>query len=199
VPPIGRRDLPRQHGRAPGCPIRAAEFDNGNRGQGTHHRRRGRSGNSRRTPASIRAPQGTGSRHVASPRDGERGVPPSTDRAVRAVGGAGADAVPAGEHRLRPKRGGCHLGLPCPRRHDAGPLECCCGGGRVRVHEGNHRLHRRWMALIEHSKRPVVANVAIARELGLVLVPGRHGHLTPDRPAGGQDAPQREERSAEPL
>jgi len=36
---------------------------------------------------------------------------------------------------------------------------------RARGHEGNHRLHRRWMAFTERRKKPVVANVAIAREL----------------------------------
>ena len=36
---------------------------------------------------------------------------------------------------------------------------------RVRGHEGNHRLHQRWMVFTDHKKKPVVANVAIAREL----------------------------------
>ena len=36
---------------------------------------------------------------------------------------------------------------------------------RVRGHEGNHRLHRRWVVFTERGKKPVVANVAIAREL----------------------------------
>jgi transposase len=36
---------------------------------------------------------------------------------------------------------------------------------KARGHAGNHRLHRRWMAFTARGKRPVVANVAIAREL----------------------------------
>jgi transposase len=36
---------------------------------------------------------------------------------------------------------------------------------RVRGNEGNHRLHERWMVYNERKKRPVIANVAIAREL----------------------------------
>ena len=36
---------------------------------------------------------------------------------------------------------------------------------RVRGHEGNRRLHQRWQALQARKKRPVIANVAIAREL----------------------------------
>lgn len=36
---------------------------------------------------------------------------------------------------------------------------------RVRGHEGNQRLHRRWVRFGERHKKPVIANVAIAREL----------------------------------
>jgi transposase len=36
---------------------------------------------------------------------------------------------------------------------------------RVRGHEGNRRLHQRWAVFTERGKKPVVANVAIAREL----------------------------------
>ena len=36
---------------------------------------------------------------------------------------------------------------------------------RVRGHEGNTRLHARWNAFTVRKKRPVIANVAIAREL----------------------------------
>lgn len=36
---------------------------------------------------------------------------------------------------------------------------------RARGHAGNQRLHQRWTTFTEHHKRPVVANVAIAREL----------------------------------
>jgi transposase len=36
---------------------------------------------------------------------------------------------------------------------------------RARGDAGNHRLHQRWARFIERRKRPVIANVAIAREL----------------------------------
>ena len=36
---------------------------------------------------------------------------------------------------------------------------------KARGHAGNHRLHRRWQSFITRKKKPVVANVAIAREL----------------------------------
>jgi hypothetical protein len=36
---------------------------------------------------------------------------------------------------------------------------------RARGHEGNRRLHQRWEKFTARRKRPVVANVAIAREL----------------------------------
>ena len=36
---------------------------------------------------------------------------------------------------------------------------------RARGHQGNQRLHDRWEVFTERKKRPVIANVAIAREL----------------------------------
>ena len=36
---------------------------------------------------------------------------------------------------------------------------------RARGHAGNQRLHQRWVAFTDRRKRPVIANVAIAREL----------------------------------
>jgi transposase len=36
---------------------------------------------------------------------------------------------------------------------------------RARGHAGNQRLHRRWQAFDDRKKRPVIANVAVAREL----------------------------------
>jgi transposase len=36
---------------------------------------------------------------------------------------------------------------------------------RTRGHEGNQRLHQRWQAFTDRKKKPVIANVAIAREL----------------------------------
>jgi transposase len=35
----------------------------------------------------------------------------------------------------------------------------------ARGHAGNHRLHARWQAFLARRKRPVIANVGIAREL----------------------------------
>jgi len=35
----------------------------------------------------------------------------------------------------------------------------------ARAQAGNHRLHRRWVTYTDHRKRPVIANVAVAREL----------------------------------
>jgi len=35
----------------------------------------------------------------------------------------------------------------------------------ARAQAGNHRLHQRWSTCAEHKKRPVIANVAVAREL----------------------------------
>ncbi|WP_458113365.1 IS110 family transposase [Arthrobacter sp. R1-13] len=36
---------------------------------------------------------------------------------------------------------------------------------RIRGHAGNRRLHNRWIGYLERRKRPVIANVAVAREL----------------------------------
>ncbi|MDQ0820521.1 hypothetical protein QFZ79_002812 [Arthrobacter sp. V4I6] len=36
---------------------------------------------------------------------------------------------------------------------------------QARGHAGNERLHERWLVYLDHKKRPVIANVAIAREL----------------------------------
>ena len=36
---------------------------------------------------------------------------------------------------------------------------------RARGHDGNRRLHHRWQVFNERKKKPVIANVAIAREL----------------------------------
>ncbi len=35
----------------------------------------------------------------------------------------------------------------------------------ARAQDGNHRLHRRWVGFTERKKRPVLANVAVGREL----------------------------------
>jgi transposase len=36
---------------------------------------------------------------------------------------------------------------------------------RARGHQGNQRLHQRWEVFTARRKRPVIANVAVAREL----------------------------------
>jgi len=36
---------------------------------------------------------------------------------------------------------------------------------RARGHAGNQRLHDRWLRFQQRKKRPVIANVAVAREL----------------------------------
>ncbi len=46
------------------------------------------------------------------------------------------------------------------RRWDLAP-----GAARARAHVGNQRLHQRWVTYNLRKKRPVIANVAIAREL----------------------------------
>ena len=35
----------------------------------------------------------------------------------------------------------------------------------ARAQAGNHRLHQRWVGYADRKKRPVIANVAVAREL----------------------------------
>lgn len=45
-------------------------------------------------------------------------------------------------------------------RWDAAPA-----AARVRGHQGNQRLHQRWQGFTARRKKPVVANVAVAREL----------------------------------
>ena len=51
-------------------------------------------------------------------------------------------------------------GLTMRARWDQAPASA-----RARGHEGNHRLHHRWEVFTARKKRPVVANVAVAREL----------------------------------
>ena len=43
--------------------------------------------------------------------------------------------------------------------------ELATPAARARGHAGNQRLHQRWVTFTERKKRPVVANVAVAREL----------------------------------
>jgi len=43
--------------------------------------------------------------------------------------------------------------------------ELAPAAARVRGHEGNRRLHQRWQTFNARKKKPVIANVAIAREL----------------------------------
>ena len=51
-------------------------------------------------------------------------------------------------------------GLTLRRRWDQAPA-----AARARGHAGNQRLHARWVNLNLRKKRPVIANVAVAREL----------------------------------
>ena len=52
------------------------------------------------------------------------------------------------------------IGKTIRERWDLAPA-----AARVRGDEGNRRLHTRWVKFIDRRKRPVIANVAIAREL----------------------------------
>ena len=65
--------------------------------------------------------------------------------------------VEAAWHHQRPYR---TPGVTLRARWDAAPA-----AARARGHAGNQRLHRRWQDLTARKKRPVIANVAIAREL----------------------------------
>jgi transposase len=53
-----------------------------------------------------------------------------------------------------------HPGVVLQRRWDQAPA-----AARARGHAGNRRLHARWVNLNLRKKRPVIANVAVAREL----------------------------------
>lgn len=53
-----------------------------------------------------------------------------------------------------------HVGAVMRGRWDQAPA-----AARARGDDGNRRLHHRWVGFLERRKRPVVANVAIAREL----------------------------------
>lgn len=57
-------------------------------------------------------------------------------------------------------RPGYRVGTTLRRRWDAAPP-----AARARGHAGNQRLHQRWLAFTARHKRPVIANVAVAREL----------------------------------
>ena len=43
--------------------------------------------------------------------------------------------------------------------------ELAPAAARARGHQGNHRLHQRWKTFTARRKKPVIANVAVAREL----------------------------------
>lgn len=57
--------------------------------------------------------------------------------------------------------------------------ELASAAAKARGHAGNRRLHQRWQALQQRKKKPVIANVAVARELAgwcwslAVLFPGK--------------------------
>jgi len=70
-------------------------------------------------------------------------------------------------------------GLTMRARWDQAPAAT-----RARGHEGITGCTHRWEVFTARRKRPVVANVAIARGAGrLVLVAGRDGRLTGNDPA----------------
>ena len=64
--------------------------------------------------------------------------------------------VEAAWHHRRPYQ----PSKPMLARWDLAPA-----AARARGHAGNQRLHDRWKAFETRKKRPVVANVAVAREL----------------------------------
>src|SRR5674476_845071 len=94
----------------------------------------------------------------------------------RGVSGSGADRAlqrrqpqPRLDHQDRehprpPATGGGRLAAPTSAtlrsRWNQAPA-----AARARGHAGNQRLHQRWQVFTDRKKRPVVANVAIAREL----------------------------------
>jgi transposase len=64
--------------------------------------------------------------------------------------------VEAAWHHHRPYRPSAAL----RKRWELAPAAAVARG-----HAGNHRLHQRWLSFANRSKTPVIANVAIAREL----------------------------------
>jgi transposase len=52
--------------------------------------------------------------------------------------------------------------------------ELASPAARARGDLGNRRLHQRWVRFNDSGKRPVIANVAVARARRKVLVPGGH-------------------------
>lgn len=58
-----------------------------------------------------------------------------------------------------------HKPYPYPSRLMRQRWEHASAAAMDRGHAGNRRLHDKWIVFMEHRKRPVIANVAIAREL----------------------------------
>ena len=72
------------------------------------------------------------------------------------------------EHPRPPAAGRGRLAPPPPLRSPArscGPVGPGPAAARARGDLGNRRLHGRWVGFNDRSKRSVIANVAIAREL----------------------------------
>ena len=65
--------------------------------------------------------------------------------------------VEAAWHHRRP--------YPTPSKALRGRWDAAPAAARARGHAGNQRLHQRWQTFTDRKKRPVIANVAIAREL----------------------------------
>ena len=113
----------------------AVEIGDWHRFTGATHRRLPRSGAHRVTPPGEPLP---GLDH----QDRQHPRPPAAGR--------GGLAPP---HALPPRR-------DLRARWDQAPA-----AARARGHAGNRRLHHRWDVFTARNKRPVIANVAIAREL----------------------------------
>ena len=65
--------------------------------------------------------------------------------------------VEAAWHHRKPYRS---PGVAMKARWELAPA-----AARARGHAGNQRLHQRWLTFTDRKKKPVIANVAIAREL----------------------------------
>ena len=101
----------------------------------------------------------------------DRGLPrPGPDRALLwPIAVAGVDHQDR-EHPRPPVAGRGRVAppprLPHPRARRCGPAGSRHPpAARARGHEGNRRLHHRWQVFNARKKKPVIANVAVAREL----------------------------------
>ncbi len=91
------------------------------------------------------------SEHSSGQSRSQGGITKTGNRHVRRL------LIEAAWHHRTTYRG---PGATLQRRWDQAPASA-----RVRAHAGNQRLHQRWITYNLRKKRPVIANVAIAREL----------------------------------